>query len=97
MEVRADQGYRVEEVHDELGPEFRAMLQAHMVTANGLGIELFQLLDPAHERRKRSLEYWKNGFFRTCVTDPNISKRAGPIPPFGLFWQVGLARIVLRS
>jgi catechol 2,3-dioxygenase-like lactoylglutathione lyase family enzyme len=79
MEVRADQGYRGEEVHDVLGPEFRAMLQAHMAAANGFGIELFQLLDPPHQRRERSLEYWKNGFFHICVTDPNIEELASRI------------------
>jgi hypothetical protein len=81
--VRVDQGYRGEEVHDVLGPEFRAMHQAHMVTANGFGIELFQLLDPPHERRERSLEYWKNGFFHICVTDPNIEELASRIASSG--------------
>jgi catechol 2,3-dioxygenase-like lactoylglutathione lyase family enzyme len=83
LEVRADQGYRGEEVHDVLGPEFRSMLQAHLTTANGLGIELFQLLDPPHERRERSLEYWKNGFFHICITDPNIEELANRIAASG--------------
>src|SRR5262249_14335629 len=83
MEVRADQGYRGEEVRNVLGQDFQAMLQAHMATANGLGIELFQLLEPLHERRERSLEYWKNGFFHICVTDPNIEQLADRIASSG--------------
>jgi catechol 2,3-dioxygenase-like lactoylglutathione lyase family enzyme len=83
LEVHVDQGYRGEEVRDVLGPEFRSMLQAHLTTANGLGIELFQLLDPPHERRERSLEYWKNGFFHICVTDPNIEELASRITASG--------------
>ncbi len=35
-------------------------------------IELFQLLDPPHERRTPLLEFWKNGFFHICVTDPDV-------------------------
>jgi hypothetical protein len=31
-----------------------------MVSVNGIGIELFQLLDPQHERRDPPLEYWKS-------------------------------------
>jgi hypothetical protein len=27
-----------------------------------VGFELFQLIDPPHERRATSLEFWKNGF-----------------------------------
>ena len=76
MEVRAEPGYRANEVRDVLGQNFNAMLQAHMVSVNGIGIELFQLLDPPHERREPSLEYWKSGFFHICVTDPNIEKLA---------------------
>ena len=64
IEVRAEQGYRGDEVRDVLGPEFRSMLQAHMAAANGFGLELFQLLDPPHESREHALEYWKSGFSR---------------------------------
>jgi catechol 2,3-dioxygenase-like lactoylglutathione lyase family enzyme len=71
LEIRAaDPGSNV---HDVLGQDCHALLQAHMVSVNGIGIELFQLLDPPHERRDPSLEYWKSGFFHICVTDP-ISK-----------------------
>jgi len=83
MEARAEQGYRGEEVYIVLGPEFRAVLQAHLVTPNGVGIEVFQLLDLPHERRERSLEYWKNGFFHICVTDPNIEELASRIASSG--------------
>jgi hypothetical protein len=36
---------------DVLGQNFNAMLRAHMVSVNGIGIELFQLLDPPHKKR----------------------------------------------
>ena len=83
MEVRAEPGYQANEVRDVLGQNFNAMLQAHMVSVNGIGIELFQLLDPPHERREPSLEYWKSGFFHICVTDPNIEELAGRIASSG--------------
>ena len=54
-----------------------------MVSVNGIGIELFQLLDPPHEKREPSLEYWKSGFFHICVTDPNIEALAERIASSG--------------
>ena len=61
--------------------EFRVLV--HMAAANGFGLELFQLLDPPHERRERSLEYWKSGFFHICVTDPNIEELASRMASSG--------------
>ena len=63
MEVRAEPGYRANEVRDVLGHNFNAMLQAHMVSVNGIGIELFQLLDPPHEKREPSLEVLEEWVF----------------------------------
>jgi catechol 2,3-dioxygenase-like lactoylglutathione lyase family enzyme len=83
MEVRATPGYPANEERDVLGQNFNAMLLAHMVSVNGIGIELFQLLDPPHEKREPSLEYWKSGFFHICVTDPNIEELAERIAASG--------------
>ena len=55
-----------------LGPTFGEMRQAHMIDGNGLGLELFQLIDPPHERRADPIEFWKNGIFHFCITDPDI-------------------------
>jgi hypothetical protein len=59
---------------DVLGKDFRHMRQAHLVSINGVGIELFHLIDPPHERRIPSLQFWTNGFFHICVTDPDVDK-----------------------
>ena len=80
MEVRAEPGYRANEVRDVLGQNFNAMLQAHMVSVNGIGIELFQLLDPPHERREPSLEYWKSGFFISASPSPTLRNSPGASP-----------------
>ena len=81
IEVRAtDPGSNMQDV---LGQDCNALLQAHMVSSNGIGIELFQLLDPPHERRDPPLEYWKSGFFHICVTDPDIEGLAKRIASSG--------------
>jgi catechol 2,3-dioxygenase-like lactoylglutathione lyase family enzyme len=73
FEVRTDDGsYSGRQAANVFGTRFRHMRMAHLSSANGVGIELFQLLDPPHERRTTSLEFWKNGFFHICVTDPDV-------------------------
>jgi len=57
---------------DVLGPTFRHMRLAHLAGANGVGLELFELIDPPHERRPDVVEYWKSNTFHFCVTDPDI-------------------------
>jgi catechol 2,3-dioxygenase-like lactoylglutathione lyase family enzyme len=67
-----DDSYAGRQAANVLGPRFRHMRMAHMTSVNGVGIELFQLLDPPHEKRPESLEFWKNGYFHICVTDPDV-------------------------
>jgi catechol 2,3-dioxygenase-like lactoylglutathione lyase family enzyme len=94
FEVRADDGsYGGRQAVDVLGPRFRHMRMAHLASGNGTGIELFQLLDPPHERRPISLEFWKNGFFHICITDPDVPAAVARLVAHGgkqlsEIWQV---------
>ncbi len=72
-----------EESAHVLGPRFRKALQAHLVTANGVGLELFQFLDPPTEAPDDNLEYWKRGFWHLCFTDPDIEGLAARIAATG--------------
>ena len=47
---------------------FHRMKVAKLIMSDGVGIELFELLDPPHEAREPKLEYWKSGTFHFCVT-----------------------------
>jgi catechol 2,3-dioxygenase-like lactoylglutathione lyase family enzyme len=62
-----------------LGPRFRKALQAHLVTANGVGLELFQFIDPPTEAPADNMEYWKQGYWHICFTDPDIEALADRI------------------
>ena len=55
-----------------LGPRFGRVRIAHLATGSGVGLELFEVIDPPHERREESIEFWKSGTFHFCVTDPDI-------------------------
>jgi hypothetical protein len=57
-----------------------------MVSANGVGIELFQFIEPASELRpeENNFEYWKIGpYSHICLTEPNIEKFAEKIASTG--------------
>jgi catechol 2,3-dioxygenase-like lactoylglutathione lyase family enzyme len=65
------------------GPRFRKAFQAHLLSGNGVGLELFEFLDPRVERRADNFEYWKVGVFHVCVTDPDIEGLAARIVAAG--------------
>lgn len=65
------------------GPRFKKAYQAHMLSGNGVGLELFQFIEPAVERRADNFEYWKVGVFHICVTDPNVDALAKRIVAAG--------------
>ena len=72
FEVTAE-GPGGEEAIDVLGSRpFKRMVMAHLAAPDGVGIELFQLIDPPHERRDPELEYWKSGTFHFCMTAHDI-------------------------
>lgn len=58
------------------GPRFRRAYQAHLLTANGVGLELFQFVEPAVEMPDETMPYWRCGVFHLCVTDPDVEGMA---------------------
>jgi catechol 2,3-dioxygenase-like lactoylglutathione lyase family enzyme len=82
-EVDAADGHAGRAATAVFGPALRRMRMAHLVTANGVGIELFEFVDPRHERRAESFEYWKSGFFHICVIAREIEELATRIVATG--------------
>jgi catechol 2,3-dioxygenase-like lactoylglutathione lyase family enzyme len=74
FDVRADSIEGIQAVDVLKPPEFGRMMMAHLAMPDGVGIELFQLIDPPHEPRMPQLEYWKSGVFHLCVTSHDIEK-----------------------
>lgn len=63
---------RTGQLKDVLGPRFRKLKIAHLSTGSGCGLELFESIDPPHERRDEDVEFWKSNIFHFCVMDPDI-------------------------
>jgi catechol 2,3-dioxygenase-like lactoylglutathione lyase family enzyme len=76
VEVQAQQGHGGAVAADVFGPRFGRFRQAHLTSANGVAIELFEFLEPKTERRRESFEYWKTGIFHLCLATPDIVRLA---------------------
>ena len=59
-----------------MGPQFKKAYQAQLLSANGVGLELFQYVDPVVERYApdQNMRYWEQGYWHICYTDPNIEE-----------------------
>jgi lactoylglutathione lyase family protein len=54
------------------GDGFRKSMVAHLSASNGIGIELFEFIEPRAEKPENNFEYWKYGTFHFCIVDPDI-------------------------
>jgi catechol 2,3-dioxygenase-like lactoylglutathione lyase family enzyme len=72
FEITADDSYAGREVADFFGAELRKLRIVHLATGNGVGLEIFQFVDPPSRRPARDFEYTRTGFYHICVTDPDI-------------------------
>ncbi|HEU4701737.1 MAG TPA: VOC family protein [Conexibacter sp.] len=83
-EVHPDQGGHVGMLVSEiLGPRCKHMRQAHLATANGAAVELFQFVDPPYEAPEDNFTWWRGGIFHFCVIDPDVAGLARRIADSG--------------
>lgn len=75
---KGDEGYGGTRAVDLLG-EYREMKVAHLLTGNGIGIELFEFDD--HEVSRQNPK--QLGYFHICVVDPDVEKLATKIDRHG--------------
>ena len=64
------------------GPRLGKFKICHMRSANGVGIELFEFIEPAavsRQEEENNFEYWKTGYFHIALTEPNIEEIANKI------------------
>jgi catechol 2,3-dioxygenase-like lactoylglutathione lyase family enzyme len=64
-------GIAVKDIH---GPRLKKMRMAWLSSANQIGFEIIEYVEPKAERRLDNFEYWKSGFIHICITDPNIEE-----------------------
>ena len=62
-------GMAVKDIH---GPSLKKVRMVWLSSANQVGFEIFEYIEPKAERRTNNFEYWKSGFMHICITDPDI-------------------------
>ena len=60
------------EAREIFGPNFQRAEQAHLLSANGVGLELFQFIEPPVRPPADNFAYAETGIFHLCITDPDI-------------------------
>lgn len=65
------------------GPRFRRAYQAHLLAGNGVGIELFQFVEPEVAPREDEMAYWRRGPFHLCLTHPDVEALSARIAAAG--------------
>jgi catechol 2,3-dioxygenase-like lactoylglutathione lyase family enzyme len=56
------------------GDHFSMAYQAHLVDANGVGLEVFQFVEPAVEPSEPEMRYTRPGFFHVCLSVSNVGE-----------------------
>jgi len=72
VEIVADDSPKGRAIKDIHGSKIKRMRMAWLSTANHVGIEIIEYVQPKAERRTDNFEYWKSGFIHICITDPDI-------------------------
>jgi catechol 2,3-dioxygenase-like lactoylglutathione lyase family enzyme len=76
------------------GPRFRKAYQAHLLTGNGVGIELFEFIEPAVERPDNNMRYWQHGYWHLCFTDADPGALAQKIVDAGGRQRIPVTKFV---
>jgi catechol 2,3-dioxygenase-like lactoylglutathione lyase family enzyme len=71
-EAKIDGSHLSDVIEDIFGKDFESMLIAHLVTADGTGLEFFQFQKPKTEVPANTYEYWRSGIFHFCLTSTDV-------------------------
>ena len=71
-EISVGDSYGSRMLKDFFGPELKTLRMVHMSMGNGVGLEIFEFVEPRTQLPKSDFEYTRGGFYHICVTDPNV-------------------------
>ena len=71
-EVAIGDSYSSRMLKDFFGPELKRLRMVHMSMGNGVGLEMFEFIEPKSQVLNNDFEYTSGGFYHICVTDPNV-------------------------
>jgi catechol 2,3-dioxygenase-like lactoylglutathione lyase family enzyme len=68
---------------DIFGEKMKEFRIAHMTTSDGIGIEIFEFVEPKATRRENNFEYWKTGIFHISFTASDLEEAGKLIEKHG--------------
>ena len=80
MEVNADTD---EIANDVFENNFKTFKIVHMCTADGVGVEFFEFVNPKNVDPKENFQFWKTGIFHISFTTKNIEETCNKISSTG--------------
>ena len=83
VEVRAHDGHGGAVAADVFGARFGRFRQAHLTSANGVALELFEFRDPPSRRRPDTFDYRLTGISHVCLATPDVGRLAERIGSSG--------------
>lgn len=84
-------------VRSVFGESLGSFWICHMMTSNGVGVELFQFLEPAADRRRENFDFWRTGYFHIAITEPLIAQLADRIASSGGKMRTGVMQLAAGS
>jgi catechol 2,3-dioxygenase-like lactoylglutathione lyase family enzyme len=76
VEVHAHEGHGGAVAADVFGARFGRFRQAHLTSANGVALELFEFGDPPSRRRLDGFDYRQTGISHVCLATPDVGRLA---------------------
>lgn len=83
VEMRADDPGLGPALEAMLGPAVKAFRMAHLTLGNGVGLQVFEFLEPRAESYADGDAPWRGGFTHICVTAADIEGLADAIAANG--------------
>lgn len=65
------------------GSQWEKMRVAHLMTEDGIGIELFEFIIPQQKKPQENLPYWESGIFHFAFTTSDMEKTLAQIKKYG--------------
>ena len=72
IEVNCEGDPITTDIFDNVCKKFKIV---HMCTSDGVGVELFQFLDPKNETPNNNFEFWKTSITHIAFTTKNIEEQ----------------------
>jgi catechol 2,3-dioxygenase-like lactoylglutathione lyase family enzyme len=82
-ETVADNTHYGQLVTDIFGAEFGSVKIAHLSTACGIGIEMFQFMVPKTYVPQNTFDYSRSGIFHICLTTSDLEQMADAVQKSG--------------